>query len=262
MNPALWISKTGLDAQQTDISVISNNLANASTTGFKKGRAVFEDLLYQTVRQPGGQSTQNTQLPSGLMLGTGVQVVGTQKSFTQGNIILTENSTDVAIQGRGMFQVLLPDGTTAYTRNGGFSLDNTGQLVTSGNGYIVQPSVTIPQDAQSLTIGADGTVSVQLPGQPAPTVLGNLQLVDFVNQGGLQPIGENLFKETGSSGAPVTGTPGLSGFGTLVNGALESSNVSVVEELVSLIETQRTYEMNAKVISAVDNMLQFVNQTL
>ncbi|HFB64765.1 MAG TPA: flagellar basal-body rod protein FlgG [Aeromonadales bacterium] len=262
MNPALWISKTGLDAQQTDISVISNNLANASTVGFKKGRAVFEDLLYQTVRQPGGQSTQNTQLPSGLMLGTGVQVVGTQKSFTQGNIILTENSTDVAIQGRGMFQVLLPDGTSAYTRNGGFSLDNTGQLVTSGNGYIVQPAVTIPQDAQSLTIGADGTVSVQLPGQSAPTVLGNLQLVDFVNQGGLQPIGENLFKETGSSGAPVTGTPGLSGFGTLVNGALESSNVSVVEELVSLIETQRTYEMNAKVISAVDNMLQFVNQTL
>ena len=262
MNPALWISKTGLDAQQTDISVISNNLANASTVGFKKGRAVFEDLLYQTVRQPGGQSTQNTQLPSGLMLGTGVQVVGTQKSFTQGNLILTENSTDVAIQGRGMFQVLLPDGTSAYTRNGGFSLDNTGQLVTSGNGYIVQPAVTIPQDAQSLTIGADGTVSVQLPGQSSPTVLGNLQLVDFVNQGGLQPIGENLFKETGSSGAPVTGTPGLSGFGTLVNGALESSNVSVVEELFSLIETQRTYEMNAKVISAVDNMLQFVNQTL
>ncbi len=262
MNPALWISKTGLDAQQTDISVISNNLANASTIGFKKGRAVFEDLLYQTVRQPGGQSTQNTQLPSGLMLGTGVKVVGTQKSFTQGNIILTENSTDVAIQGRGMFEVLLPDGTSAYTRNGGFALDNSGQLVTSGNGYIIQPAVTIPQDAQSLTIGADGTVSVQLPGQSAPTVLGNLQLVDFVNQGGLQPVGENLFKETGSSGAPVTGTPGLSGFGTLVNGALESSNVSVVEELVSLIETQRTYEMNAKVISAVDNMLQFVNQTL
>ncbi len=262
MNSALWISKTGLDAQQTDIAVISNNLANASTVGFKKGRAVFEDLLYQTVRQPGGQSTQNTQLPSGLMLGTGVKVVGTQKSFTQGNLILTKNGTDVAIQGRGMFQVLLPDGTFAYTRNGGFSLDRTGQLVTSGNGYIVQPSITVPQDSQSLTIGTDGTVSVQLPGQSAPSVLGNMQIIDFINPAGLQPIGENLFRETASSGAPVTGTPGLSGFGTLINGALESSNVSVVEELVSLIETQRTYEMNAKVISAVDSMLQFINQTL
>ncbi|RMH45288.1 MAG: flagellar basal-body rod protein FlgG [Gammaproteobacteria bacterium] len=262
MNLALWIAKTGLDAQQTDIAVISNNLANAATVGYKKSRAVFEDLLYQTVRQPGGQSTQNTQLPSGLMLGTGVQVVGTQKSFTQGNLNVTNNATDVAIQGRGFFQVLLPDGTTAYTRNGSFSLDNTGQLVTAGNGYVIQPAITIPQDAQSLTIGADGTVSVQLPGQAAPTVLGNLQLVDFVNPIGLQPVGENLFKETASSGAPVTGTPGLAGFGSLVNGALESSNVSVVEELVNLIETQRTYEMNAKVVSAVDNMLQFVNQTI
>jgi flagellar basal-body rod protein FlgG len=196
------------------------------------------------------------------MVGTGVKVVGTQKAFTQGNLTITDNATDVAIQGRGFFQVLLPDGTTAYTRNGAFSLDNTGQLVTAGNGYVIQPATTIPQDAQSLTIGADGTISVQLPGQAAPTVLGNLQLVDFVNPIGLQPVGENLFKETASSGAPVTGTPGLAGFGSLVNGALESSNVSVVEELVSLIETQRTYEMNAKVISAVDDMLQFVNQTL
>ncbi len=262
MHPALWISKSGLDAQQTDISVISNNLSNASTVGYKKGRAVFEDLLYQTVRQPGGQSTQNTQLPSGLMLGTGVRVVGTQKSFTQGSMQITENGTDVAIQGRGMFEVLMPDGTSGYTRNGQFSLDNTGQLVTAGSGYIIQPSITIPQDSQSLTIGRDGTISVQLAGQSAPTVIGNLSLVDFVNSGGLQPVGENLFKETASSGAPVTGTPGLSGFGSLVNGALEASNVSVVEELVNLIETQRTYEMNAKVISAVDDMLQFVNQTL
>jgi flagellar basal-body rod protein FlgG len=175
---------------------------------------------------------------------------------------ITENGTDVAIQGRGMFQVLLPDGTFGYTRNGGFSLDNTGQLVTAGSGYVVQPSITIPQDAQSLTIGRDGTVSVQLAGQSASSVIGNLSTVDFVNSGGLQPVGENLFKETASSGAPVTGTPGLSGFGALVNGALESSNVSVVEELVNLIETQRTYEMNAKVISAVDDMLQFVNQSL
>ncbi len=262
MHPALWISKTGIDAQQTDITVISNNLANASTVGFKKGRAVFEDMLYQNVRQPGGQSSQNTELPSGLMLGTGVKVVGVQKSFNQGNMIITENATDIAIQGRGFFEILLPDGTAAYTRNGQFSLDDSGQLVTGGNGYVVQPAITVPQDAQSLTVGQDGTISIQLPGQTAPTNIGSLALVDFVNPVGLQPMGENLFKETGSSGAAITGTPGLAGFGNLVGGALEASNVSVVEELVGLIETQRTYEMNSKVISAVDDLLSFVNQTL
>ncbi|PIP79415.1 MAG: flagellar basal-body rod protein FlgG [Gammaproteobacteria bacterium CG22_combo_CG10-13_8_21_14_all_40_8] len=262
MHPALWISKTGVDAQQTDISVISNNLANASTVGYKKGRAVFEDMLYQNVRQPGSQSSQNTELSSGLMLGTGVKVVGVSKSFTQGNMIVTDNATDVAIQGRGFFQVLLPDGTAAYSRNGEFSLDNTGQLVTGGNGYVVQPAITIPQDAQSISVGQDGTISVQLPGQTAPSSVGNLTLVDFVNPAGLQPMGENLFKETASSGAATTGTPGLAGFGSLVGGALEASNVSVVEELVGLIETQRTYEMNSKVISAVDDMMSFINQTL
>ena len=262
MHPALWISKTGLDAMQMDISVISNNLANASTVGYKKSRAMFEDLLYQNIRQPGTQSSQNTTLPSGLMLGTGVKVTGTQKTFNQGTIQVTENALDMAINGKGFFEILLPDGTSAYSRNGQFSLDETGQLVTGGNGYVLQPAITIPNDALSVTIGSDGTVSVTQPGAAAPSIVGNIQLVDFVNPMGLQPAGENLFLETGSSGAPTTGTPGLAGLGNILSGALESSNVSVVEELVGLIETQRSYEMNAKVISAVDDMLSYVGQTL
>jgi len=262
MHPALWISKTGLDAMQTDISVISNNLANASTVGYKKSRAVFEDLLYQNVRQPGTQSSQNSTLPSGLMVGTGVKVAGTQKSFTQGTIQITENALDMAINGRGFFEILLPDGTSAYSRNGQFALDETGQVVTGGNGYVIQPAITIPTDATSVTIGNDGSVSVTQAGSATPSIVGNVQLVDFVNPLGLQPMGENLFLETGSSGAPTTGTPGLAGLGGLMSGALESSNVSVVEELVGMIETQRAYEMNAKVISAVDDMLSYVNQAL
>lgn len=262
MHPALWISKTGLDAMQTDISVISNNLANASTVGYKKSRAVFEDLLYQNVRQPGTQSSQNSTLPSGLMVGTGVKVAGTQKSFTQGTIQITENALDMAINGRGFFEILLPDGTSAYSRNGQFALDETGQVVTGGNGYVIQPAITIPTDATSVTIGNDGSVSVTQAGSATPAIVGNVQLVDFVNPLGLQPMGENLFLETGSSGAPTTGTPGLAGLGGLMSGALESSNVSVVEELVGMIETQRAYEMNAKVISAVDDMLSYVNQAL
>jgi len=262
MHPALWISKTGLDAMQTDISVISNNLANASTVGYKKSRAVFEDLLYQNIRQPGTQSSQNTTLPSGLMLGTGVKVTGTQKSFTQGTIQVTENALDMAINGRGFFEILLPDGSSAYSRNGQFGLDETGQVVTSGNGYILQPGITIPVDATSVTVGADGAVSVMQAGSPTPSIVGNIQLVDFINSMGLQPMGENLFLETGASGSPTIGNPGLAGLGSLLSGALESSNVSVVEELVGLIETQRSYEMNAKVISAVDSMLSYVSQTL
>ena len=262
MHPALWISKTGLDAMQTDISVISNNLANASTVGYKKSPASFEDLLYQNVRQPGSQSSANSTLPSGLMVGTGVKVAGTQKNFSQGTIQITESSLDMAINGRGFFEVLLPDGTSAYSRNGQFALDETGQLVTSGNGYVLQPAITIPNDATSLTIGTDGSVSITQQGAPASTIVGTIQLVDFINPVGLQPIGENLFTETTSSGAPTTGTPGLAGLGSLLGGALESSNVSVVEELVGMIETQRAYEMNAKVISTVDNMLSYVNQTL
>ena len=261
MNSALWIAKTGLEAQQTKMDTVSNNLANVNTTGFKRDRAVFEDLLYQTVRQPGAQSSQDTTLPSGLMRGTGVRTVATEKLHTQGNLIQTENSLDVAIQGRGFFQILKPDGSMGYTRDGSFHLDSQGQLVTA-NGYQVQPGVTIPEDAQSVTIGQDGTVSVLQPGDAAPTQVGTLQLADFVNPAGLQPEGGNLYMETAASGAPQTGNPGNAGLGTLQQGALESSNVNTVEEMVNMIETQRAYEINSKAISTADRMLQFANQNL
>jgi flagellar basal-body rod protein FlgG len=261
MNQALWIAKTGLDAQQTRMSVISNNLANVNTTGFKQDRAVFEDLLYQTMRQPGAQSSSSTQLPSGLMVGTGVRTVATEKLHTQGNIQQTQNALDIAIQGRGFFQVLMPDGTISYTRDGTFQLDSTGQVVMS-NGYQLEPGITIPEDAQSITIGSDGTVSVLSAGDSDPTIVGNLDLADFVNPTGLQPVGENLFKETAASGAPIIGTPGLDGFGTTVGGALETSNVNVVTELINMIETQRAYEMNSKAISTSDQMLQYASQNL
>ncbi|MFN4292160.1 MAG: flagellar basal-body rod protein FlgG [Permianibacter sp.] len=262
MHPALWISKTGLDAQQTDLSVISHNLANVSTVGFKKNRAVFEDLLYQNVRQPGAATTQNSTLPTGLMLGTGVKTVANPKQFTQGSIQITENALDMSVQGRGFFQIQLPDGSTGYTRAGNFQLNQNGEVVTAGEGYLLQPAITVPQDAQSFTVGLDGTVSVTLQGQAAPTVIGNITLADFINPAGLQPMGDNLFIETLASGAPVVGTPGLTGIGTIRGGSLESSNVNTVEELVNMIETQRAYEMNAKVISTVDQMLQYVSQTL
>lgn len=261
MNPALWIAKTGLEAQQTKMNTVSNNLANVNTTGFKRDRAVFEDLMYQTIRQPGAQSSQDTTLPSGLMRGTGVRTVATEKLHTQGNMTQTDNSLDVAIEGRGFFQIMRPDGSMGYTRDGSFHLDSQGQLVTA-SGYQVQPGVTIPEDAQSITIGEDGTVSVLQPGDNAPTQVGNLQLADFVNPAGLQPVGGNLFMETASSGAPQTGNPGLSGLGRLQQGALESSNVNVVEEMVNMIETQRAYEINSKAISSADQMLQFVNRNL
>ncbi len=261
MNKALWIAKTGLEAQQTRMATISNNLANVNTNGFKKDRAIFEDLLYQNVRQVGAQSTQDTQLPSGLQIGTGVRTVATEKLHLQGNIIQTENSLDVAIQGRGFLQVLMPDGSIGYTRDGSLKMDSTGQMVTS-SGYVVQPAITIPDNALSLTIGTDGVVSASLPGNAAPTQLGNIQLADFVNPTGLQPIGQNLFLESASSGSPSTGTPGLNGLGTVVQGSLESSNVNTVEELVNMIEAQRAYEMNSKAISTSDRMLQFVTNNL
>ncbi len=261
MEPALWIAKTGLDAQQTRMAVTSNNLANVNTVGFKRGRAAFEDLLYQTVRQPGASSSQNSELPSGLMLGTGVRVVATEKEFAQGNLIHTENPMDVAIQGRGFLEILMPDGSLAYTRDGSFEMNAQGILVTS-SGYQLQPVVSVPAATQSITIGSDGTVTAQIAGSPAPQQIGTIQLTDFLNPLGLQPAGENLFRETLSSGPPQAGTPGLAGLGTLVQGALESSNVNVVEELVNMIETQRAYEMNSKAISTVDQMLQFVSQNL
>ena len=261
MNPALWVAKTGLDAQQMRLAVVSNNLANVNTTGFKRSRAVFEDLLYQNIRQVGAQSSQNTQLPSGLSLGTGVRPVATEKLFTQGNLVQTSNPLDMAIQGRGFFQVNTPDGTLAYTRDGSFQVDAQGQMVTS-NGYVLQPAITVPQNTISVTIGSDGVVSALVAGSTAPTQIGNLQLADFINPTGLQPMGENLYRESTASGSPQTGTPGLTGLGTLVQGSVESSNVNVVEELVNMIETQRAYEMNSKAISTADQMLQYVSNNL
>lgn len=261
MNQALWVAKTGLDAQQTRMTVISNNLANVNTTGFKRGRASFEDLMYQTLRQPGGQTSQQTQAPTGLMLGTGVRVVATDKMFTQGNFQQTNNPFDLAINGRGFFQVQMPDGTIQYTRDGSFEIDSQGQLVTS-SGYPVSPGINIPQNAQTVTIGVDGTVSVQIAGEAAPQQVGSLTIADFINPAGLQASGENLFSETAASGAPQTGAPGQSGLGRLMQGSLESSNVNVVEELVNMIETQRAYEMNSKAISTTDQMLGYVSNNL
>lgn len=261
MNQALWIAKTGLDAQQTKMSNIANNLANAGTTGYKRSRAIFADLLYQNVRQVGAQSSQDTQLPSGLMLGTGVRTVATEKLFTQGNLQQTSNQLDMAIQGRGFFEILLPDGSQAYARDGTFQMDDQGQMVTSA-GYQLQPSITIPEDALSVTIGVDGTVSVRLPGSSGVNQIGNVQLVDFVNPGGLQPIGDNLYVESSASGSPQSGNPGLNGLGVVMQGYVESSNVNVVEELVNMIETQRAYEMNSRAISTTDQMLQYVSNNL
>ena len=261
MGTALWIAKTGLEAQQTRMSAISNNLANASTIGFKRDRPVFQDLIYQNVVQVGAQSSEDTLNPSGLNLGTGVRTVATEKLFTQGNIIQTGNSLDIAIQGRGLLQVTLPDGSQAYTRDGTLQMDETGQLVTS-MGYPIEPSITIPDNTLSITISSDGVVSVLEPGSAAPSEVGNIQLADFINLTGLQPIGNNLFLESAASGSPQTGTPGLDGLGTVVQSSLEASNVNTVEELVNMIEAQRAYEMNSKAISTVDQMLQYATNNL
>lgn len=261
MEPALWVSKTGLDAQDKNIANIANNLANVNTTGFKKGRAVFEDLIYQNLRQAGAQSTQSTEIPTGINMGTGVHMVATQKMFNQGSIQNTQNPLDVAIQGRGFLKVLLPDGTEAYTRDGTLQSDSQGQLVTA-NGYVVQPPITIPEQTLNITIGTDGTVTAVVAGNNVPTQIGTLELTDFINPTGLQPMGQNLFLETVASGPAQTDIPGNSGLGTLLQGSLEASNVNVVEELVNMIQAQRSYEITAKGIQTVDNMLQFLTQTV
>ena len=261
MIPALRVAMTGLDAQQTKMSVISNNLANVSTTGFKRDRAVFEDLIYLNIRQAGAQSTQDTELPSGLQLGTGVKIVATHKLHTQGSLTQTNNNLDIAIQGEGFFEILHPDGSTVYTRDGEFSTSSTGDLVTS-NGYQVQPAINIPEDAVSLTIGSDGVVSALIAGDTDPTQLGQLTLADFINPTGLEAIGDNLYRETAASGAPTVSNPGENSLGTMLQGFLEASNVNVVEELVNMIETQRAYEVNSKAISTADQMLSYVNQQL
>lgn len=258
---SLWVAKTGLEAQQTRMAVVSQNLANVNTTGYKKSRAIFEDLLYQNVVQAGGLTSEQSQSPTGLNLGTGVRVVATDRQFSQGNLINNNNPFDIAIQGRGFYEILLPDGTLGYTRDGTFQLNPEGQMVTS-NGYTLQPAITVPPGAQSVTIGVDGTVSVLLPGSPDPLQIGTLQLTDFLNPAGLQARGQNMFLETVASGPPQAGTPGLNGLGTLAQGALETSNVNVVEELVNMIETQRAYEMNSKAIERTDEMLRYVTNNL
>ena len=258
---SLYVAATGLQAQQTNMDVISNNLANVNTTGFKSGRTVFQDLLYQNLTQPGAQSSQTTQYPSGLQLGTGVTPVATERLFTEGNLTQTGNSLDVAINGNGFFQILQPNGTLAYTRDGTFQLNNQGQLVNS-SGYLLQPTITIPSSAQTITIGNDGTVSVSLPGQAAAQQVGTIQLASFINPTGLQSIGGNLYLQTGSSGSPNTGQPTLNGLGSVQQGYLESSNVNVVSALVDMISTQRAYEINSKAVQASDQMLQYAEQNL
>ncbi|WP_313514328.1 flagellar basal-body rod protein FlgG [Pseudomonas sp.] len=261
MLSALWVAKTGLSAQDMNLTTISNNLANVSTTGFKRDRAEFQDLLYQVRRQPGAQATQDNQLPSGLQLGTGVRIVGTQKNFTEGSLQTTDQPLDLAVNGDGFFQVTMPDGTVSYTRDGTFHLNSDGQVVTA-NGFPLEPAIVVPPETQTFTVGEDGTVSVTVAGTSTPTVIGNIQTANFINPAGLQATGNNLFMETASSGAPQTGTPGLNGLGTVLQNTLENSNVSTVEELVNMITTQRAYEMNSKVISTADQMLGFVTQNL
>jgi len=256
---SLWIAKTGLDAQQMQLDTISHNLANVSTNGYKRSQAVFEDLLYQNLRQAGGQETQQNQLPTGLQLGTGVRPVATSRLFTQGNLQQTGNTFDMAIDGNGFFSLQMPDGTVAYTRDGSFRVDASGQLVTS-NGMPMSPPISIPPNATSVTIGADGVVTVMQAGQPNPTQVGQVQLATFVNPAGLDPKGQNLYLETAASGAPTIGTPGNNGAGLVNQGYVETSNVNVVEELVAMIQTQRAYEINSKSIQTSDQMLARLSQ--
>ena len=256
---SLWIAKTGMEAQQTQLDTISHNLANVGTNGFKRGHVVFEDLIYQNLRQAGAASSDQTQLPTGLQVGLGVRSVATSRNFSQGNLQQTSNKLDLAIKGNGFFQIQLPDGTTGYTRDGSLQVDGAGQLVTN-NGYTVQPGITIPGNAQSVTIAPDGIVNVALPGQAAPQAIGQLNLASFVNPAGLEPKGQNLWGETAASGNPNAGAPGSNGLGSLQQGFVETSNVNVVEELVAMIATQRAYELNSKAIQTSDQMLQKLGQ--
>ncbi|HTT37878.1 MAG TPA: flagellar basal-body rod protein FlgG [Burkholderiales bacterium] len=256
---SLWVAKTGLEAQQLNVDVISNNLANVSTNGYKRQRPVFEDLLHQQLRQPGAQTSQLTQVASGLQLGTGVRPVATVRLFTNGSLQQTNNPLDIAINGQGFFQILLPDGTNAYTRDGSFQLDNNGQMVTS-SGYALQPAITLPSNTVNVTIGNDGTVSVTQAGSSTPVQVGTIQIANFINPAGLQSRGENLYLETAASGPPQIDNPGLNGLGTLNQSSVETSNVSVTEELVNLITAQRAFEINSRSIQASDEMLQRLTQ--
>jgi flagellar basal-body rod protein FlgG len=261
MNLALWAAKTGLDAQNTQMSVIANNLANTNTTGFKSDRVAFQDLMYQNVQQVGAQSTQNTQYSTGLTVGSGVRIAATEKNYAQGSVLQTGGNLDMSVTGLGFFQITMPDGTISYTRDGSFSMDSQGNVVTA-SGYPLSPAITIPANAQSVTVGADGTVSVTTAGSSKPTTVGQSQLASFINVQGLQPTGNNLLVESASSGAPQVGTPGTSGLGTLTSGSLETSNVNTVTELVSMIQCQRAYEMNSKAIATTAQMMQYLTQNI
>lgn len=256
---SLWISKTGMEAQQMQLDVISNNLANVSTNGFKKAHAVFEDLMYQNLRQVGSATSEQSTLPTGLQVGLGVRTVATSRSFSQGNLQQSSNNMDVAIQGNGFFQLTMPDGTTGYTRDGAFQLDNAGRLVSSG-GLLVSGGITVPANATNLSIAQDGTVSVTIPGTPALQTIGTITTASFINPAGLEPKGQNIYAESAASGQPNAGTPNANGLGALMQGFVETSNVNVVQELVSMIQTQRAYEMNSKAIQTSDQMLQKLGQ--
>lgn len=259
MMRSLSIAKTGLEAQQTQLDAITQNLANVGTNGYKRSRAVFEDLLYQNIRQAGAASSSQTQLPSGLQLGTGVRPVATLRNFSQGSLAQTGNQLDLGISGQGFFPVQMPDGSTGYTRDGSFQVDAQGQLVTA-SGYTVSPSITIPANAQSITVARDGVVTVTVPGSTAAQQVGQLQLAHFMNPAGLEPRGGNLYAETAASGNPQTGNPGANGLGTVNQGSVEGSNVNVVEELVAMIQAQRAYEINSKAIQTSDQMLARLSQ--
>jgi flagellar basal-body rod protein FlgG len=256
---SLQIAKTGMTAQQTQLDVISHNLANVATAGFKRGTALFEDLIYQNLRQVGGNTADNAELPTGLHIGLGVRTVATARTYSQGNLQQTDNNLDVAINGNGFFRIQLPDGSVAYTRDGSFKLNNQGQIVTN-QGYLLVDSPTVPENARSLTIGKDGQITVLVPGQAQPQVIGQITLANFINPAGLEPMGQNLFMESQASGAPNEGTPGAEGFGQVMQGFLESSNVNVVQELVNMIQTQRAYELNSKAVTTSDQMLQRLTQ--
>jgi len=256
---SLWISKTGMEAQQMQLDMISNNLANVSTNGFKKAHAVFEDLMYQNLRQVGSNTSEQSTLPTGLQVGLGVRTVATSRTFSQGNLQQSSNNLDVAIQGNGFFQVTLPDGTTGYTRDGAFQLDNQGRMVNS-SGLLVQGGITVPANATNISIANNGTVTASIPGTTAPQNIGTITTASFINPAGLEPKGQNIYQESIASGQPNAGTPGSDGLGNLMQGFVETSNVNVVQELVTMIQTQRAYEMNSKAIQTSDQMLQKLGQ--
>jgi flagellar basal-body rod protein FlgG len=256
---SLWISKTGMETQQMQLDIISNNLANVSTNGFKRANAVFEDLMYQNLRQVGSATSEQSQLPTGLQIGLGVRAVATSRSFAQGSLQQSSNNLDVAIQGNGFFQVTMPDGTINYTRDGSFQVDAQGRLVTQ-SGLPIANGITVPANAQSVAIAANGTVTAMIPGNVSPQPIGTIALANFINPAGLDPRGQNLYAESPASGQPNTGTPGANGLGSLMQGYVETSNVNVVQELVTMIQTQRAYEMNSKAIQTSDQMLQKLGQ--